>query len=63
MKLMLNAHTAPDTPPAAKKKLKQHVLLRVAELMVRGERFLTLQQAPSPLGTRELMFTAGDPFS
>ncbi|CAN0301974.1 unnamed protein product [Pylaiella littoralis] len=36
LKLMLDAHTAPDTPPAAKKKLKQHVLLRVAELVVRG---------------------------
>ena len=33
---MLKAHTAPDTPPAAKMKLKQHVLLRMAELLVKG---------------------------
>ncbi|CAN0456782.1 unnamed protein product [Ectocarpus sp. 12 AP-2014] len=33
---MLNARTAPDTPPAAKAKLKQHILLRMAELVVKG---------------------------
>lgn len=36
MKLMLSASTAPDTPPAAKAKLKQHVLLRMADLVVKG---------------------------
>ncbi|CAN0129833.1 unnamed protein product, partial [Ectocarpus fasciculatus] len=36
LKLMLNARTAPDTPPAAKAKLKQHILLRMAELVVKG---------------------------
>ncbi|CAM9279182.1 unnamed protein product [Scytosiphon promiscuus] len=37
MKLMLSASTAPDTPPAAKAKLKQSVLLRMADLVVKGE--------------------------
>ncbi|CAM9293898.1 unnamed protein product, partial [Ectocarpus sp. 4 AP-2014] len=36
LKLMLNARTAPDTPPAAKAKLKQNILLRMAELVVKG---------------------------
>ncbi|CAB1117666.1 unnamed protein product [Ectocarpus sp. CCAP 1310/34] len=36
LKLMLNARTAPDTPPAAKAKLKQHILLRMADLVVKG---------------------------
>eukprot|EP00752_Nemacystus_decipiens_P002442 g2299.t1 len=36
LKFMLKAQTAPDTPPATKTKLKQHVLLRMAELVVKG---------------------------
>lgn len=39
LKFMLMAHMAPDTPPGAKTKLKQHVLLRMAELVVKGGRW------------------------
>lgn len=41
LKFMLKAHTAPDTPPAAKMKLNQHILLRMADLLVKGGRFGT----------------------
>ena len=37
LKVMLSARTAADTPAASKTKLKQQVLLRMADLMVKGE--------------------------
>lgn len=37
LKLTLGARTPPDTPQATKLKLKQRVLLRMVELMVKGE--------------------------
>ncbi|CAM9424683.1 unnamed protein product [Laminaria digitata] len=36
LKVMLSARTAADTPAASKTKLKQQVLLRMADLMVKG---------------------------